>query len=84
MDKPEDLSDRESEVWVDVPVVPDVTDVTDVPMSPSSVITEFCDGFLFFLYKACSFLYSYAGKDEVVSGEDWECQGKKEKESKKK
>ena len=41
-DKPEDLSDRESEVWVDVLVV---LDVTDVPVSPSSVVTEFCDGF---------------------------------------
>ena len=38
----EDSSDRESEVWVDVPVVPDVT---DVPVSSSPVVTEFCDGF---------------------------------------
>ena len=42
MDKLEDLSDRESEAWVDVPVV---SDVTDVPLCPSSVVTEFCDGF---------------------------------------
>ena len=27
LDRTEDLSDRESELWVDVPVVPDVTDV---------------------------------------------------------
>ena len=31
MDKPEDLSDRESEAWEVVSVVPDVT---DVPVSP--------------------------------------------------
>ena len=43
MDKLEDLSDRESEAWVDVPVVPDVTDVLVSPFS--SVVTEFCDGF---------------------------------------
>ena len=42
LDRPEDLSDGESEVWVDVPVVPDVT---DVPLSPSSVVAEFRDGF---------------------------------------
>ena len=42
LDKPEDLSDRESEAWVVVLVVPDVTDVL---VSPSSVVTEFCDGF---------------------------------------
>ena len=42
LDKSEDLSDRESEAWVVVPVMPDVT---DVPVSPSSVVTEFCDGF---------------------------------------
>ena len=42
LDKPEDLSGRESEAWVPVPVMPDVTDVPD---SPSSVVTEFCGGF---------------------------------------
>ena len=36
LDKPEDLFDRESEVWVGVPVVPNVTDV------PVSVVTELC------------------------------------------
>ena len=40
LDKPEDLSDRESEAWVVVLVV---LDVTDVLVSPS-VVTEFCDG----------------------------------------
>ena len=40
MDKPENLSDRESEAWVDVCVLPDVTDVL---VSPSSVVTELCD-----------------------------------------
>ena len=39
LDETEDLSDRESEAWVVVPVVP------DVPVSPSSVVTGFCDGF---------------------------------------
>ena len=72
MDKPEDLSDRESEAWVVVPVV---LDVTDVPVSPSSVVNEFCDGFSCcsdwdfvepqsFSF-SCSLLYSYAGRDEV-------------------
>ena len=42
LDKTEDLSDRESEALV---VVPEVLDVTDVPVSPSSVVTEFCAGF---------------------------------------
>ena len=42
MDKPEDLSDRESEARVFVPVV---LDVTDVLVSPSSVVTKFCDSF---------------------------------------
>ena len=42
MDKPEDLSDRESEAWVVVPLVPDVT---DVPVSSSSLVAEVCDGF---------------------------------------
>ena len=40
LDKPENLSDRESEAWVDVCVLPDVTDVL---VSPSSVVTELCD-----------------------------------------
>ena len=42
LDKSEDLSGRESEAWVVVPVMPDVTDVL---VSPSSVVTEFSDGF---------------------------------------
>ena len=75
MDKPEDLSDRESEARVFVPVVPYVTDVL---VSPSSVVTECCESFLplhgvricgtavlFFLQKACTLLDSYAGRDEV-------------------
>ena len=53
-------------------------DVTDVLVSPSSVVTEFCDSFSFcsdwdlvepqpfsFSKKACSLLYRYAGRDEV-------------------
>ena len=39
-EEPEDLSDCEPEARVNVSVVPDVT---DVPVSPSSVVTEFCD-----------------------------------------
>ena len=42
LDKPEDLSDRESEAWVVVLVV---LDVMDVLVSFFSVVTEFCDGF---------------------------------------
>ena len=42
LDKPEDLSDRESEAWVNVPVV---LDVIDVLVSLSSEVTEFCDVF---------------------------------------
>ena len=38
LDKPEDMSDCEPETRVDVP------DVADVPVSPSLVVTEFCDG----------------------------------------
>ena len=75
LDETDDLSDRESEAWVVLPVVPDVT---DMPVSPSCVVTGFCDGFsccsdwdfvepavLFFLPKVCLLLYSYAGRDEV-------------------
>ena len=40
LDTTEDLSDRESGAWVVVPVV---LAVTDVLVSPSSVVTEFCD-----------------------------------------
>ena len=69
--KPDDLSDRESEVWVDVSVVPDVTDVL---VSPSSVVTVM--GSLVVRIrnlengsplpqKACSYLYSCAGRGEV-------------------
>ena len=52
--------------------------VTDVTVSPSSVVTEVCDGFSLgsdgelvepqsfsFSQKACSLLDSYAGRDEV-------------------
>ena len=42
LDELEDVFDRESEVWVDALVA---LGVTDVPGSPSSVVTEFCDGF---------------------------------------
>ena len=42
MEKPEDLSDCEPETRAGVSVV---LDVTDVLVSPSSVVTEFCDGF---------------------------------------
>ena len=38
LDKTQDLSELEWEAWVFVP------EVTDVPVSPSSVVTEFCDG----------------------------------------
>ena len=44
LEKPEDLSDCEPETRVDVSVV---LGVTDVPVSLSSVVTEFCDGFSF-------------------------------------
>ena len=40
LEKPEDWSDFEPDTRVDV-----VLGVTDVPVSPSSVVTEFCDGF---------------------------------------
>ena len=53
-------------------------DVTDVPVSPSSVVTELCGASpcfsdwglaepqsFFFLQKACTLLYSDAGRDEV-------------------
>ena len=42
LDKPENLSDCEPVSCAHVCVVPDVTDVL---VSPSSVVTEFCDGF---------------------------------------
>ena len=42
MDKPENLSDCEPETRVDASVV---LDVTAVPVSPSSVVSELCDGF---------------------------------------
>ena len=45
-EKPEDLSDCEPDARAHVSVVPDVT---DVPGSPSSVVTEFCDGFFVLL-----------------------------------
>ena len=63
--------------WLVVPEVLEVLDVTDVLVSPSSVVTEFCDGFSccsdwdfvepqsFSFSTACSFLYSYVGRDLV-------------------
>ena len=42
MENPEDLSDFEFDTNAQVRVVPDVTDVL---VSPSSVVTEFRDGF---------------------------------------
>ena len=42
MEKPEGLSDCDPGTRVDVCVV---LDVTNVLVSPSSVVTEFCDGF---------------------------------------
>ena len=72
LEKPEDLSDCEPGTRMEVPVV------LDVLVSPSSVVTEFCDGFsccpdwefvepqsFSFSKKACTLLYSYAGRDEV-------------------
>ena len=44
MEKPEDLSECEPEARLDMSVV---LDVPDVPVSPSSVVTEFCDVFSF-------------------------------------
>ena len=44
LEKPEHSSDCEPGTRVDVYVVPDVTDVL---VSPSSVVTECCDGFSF-------------------------------------
>ena len=40
LEMPEDLTDCEPDIRVDVSVV---LDVTDVPVSPSSVVTEFCE-----------------------------------------
>ena len=42
LEKPEDLSDCEPDTGAHVRVVPDVTDVL---ISPSSVVTEFCEFF---------------------------------------
>ena len=47
LEKPEDWSDFEPETQVEVCVVPDVIDVLLV--SPSSVVTDFCDGFFVLL-----------------------------------
>ena len=44
LEEPEDLSDCERETRVEVTVV---LDVTDVLVSPSSLVTEFCDSFSF-------------------------------------
>ena len=63
-----DKSDFEHDTRVEVNVV---LDVTDVLVSPSSLFTEFCEGFscwefvLFFLQKACTLLHNHAGRDEV-------------------
>ena len=55
-DKPEDLSDRESEAWVVVPVAPNVTDVLGLGICGTAV--------LIFLQKACS-LYGCVERDDV-------------------
>ena len=72
--KPADLSDREPDSCELVRVV---SDVIDVLVSLSSVVTELCDippccsdgefgtAILFFLSKACTLLYTHAGRDEV-------------------
>ena len=75
MEEPEDLSGREPVPCELVRVVPDVIDVT---VSPSSVVTEWCDvalccsdwefvepQSLSFPQKACTLLYTYARRDEV-------------------
>ena len=41
VEKPKDLSDCEPDTRAQLRMVPDVT---DVPVSPSSVVIEFCDG----------------------------------------
>ena len=71
----DDLSDHELASCELVRAVPGVTDVL---VSPSSVVTELCDGSpcdsdrefvepqsFFFLKKACTSWYRYAGRDEV-------------------
>ena len=76
LEKPEDLSDCEPDTREHVRVVPDVT---HVPVSPSSVVTEFCEVLslcsdwedfvpqsFFFLQKASTLLYKYARRDEVL------------------
>ena len=65
LDKPEDLSDRESEAWVVVPVV---LDVTDVLVSSSSVVTEFC---VFFSRSLFSFSKKRAHSCTVAQEEMW-------------
>ena len=41
-DDPGDFSDCDPQTWTGVPAVPVVT---DVPVSPSSAVTEICEGF---------------------------------------
>ena len=63
LEKLEDLSDRESEVWVDVLVVFDVIDVLD---SLSSVVIEFCDGSLLCLDWELVELQSFVSPTRVL------------------
>ena len=73
MEEPEDLSYRGPVSCELVRVVLVVPDVTDVLVSPSSAVSEFCDGFsccsdwaffatavICFLQKCALLLYSYA------------------------
>ena len=75
LDKSEDLSDCEPGTRVQVRMVPDLIDVF---VSPSSVVTEFCDGFSCcsdweyveprsssFSKKALVGLGGFAGRDEI-------------------
>ena len=75
LEKPEDLSDCEVDTRA---LVHMVLDVTDVLVSPSSVVTEFFDGFsccsdqedveprpFSFSKKASTWLHKYARRDKV-------------------
>ena len=75
LEKHEDLSGCDPDSWAHVRVVPDVTDVL---VSPSSVVTEFCEFFsccsdwedvepqsFSFSKKRAHSLYKYARRDEV-------------------
>ena len=57
-EKPEDLSDCEPAFCAHVHVVPDVTGVL---VSPSSVVTEFCDGF------SCCSEWEFANRSPCLS-----------------